>query len=138
MPGSMKFQYDSVNDVVIGIPSWKIETREDAEEWYRQWEVYMSTFHRKMDVVVLLDNFEVATAVGPYWGEFRARVHQNFTRHNFRVHSNARVQLFVNTSGARYNVSTLEAATIEDAIDGIKEARRLEANKRPQTPKERR
>jgi hypothetical protein len=134
MPGTMKFQYDTVNDVVIGIPSWKIETREDAAEWYRQWEVYMSRFNRKMDVVVILDKFEVATAVGPIWGEFRARVHQNFTRYNFRVHSNTRVQLFVNTSGVRYNVSTLEADTVEDAIEGIKEARHLEASKQPVTP----
>ena len=121
----MKFRYDTENDVIIGIPDWKIETREDALEWYRQYETYFSTFNRKMDIIVVLDNFEVATSVGPFWGEIRARVHQNFIRHNFRVHSNARVRLFVNTSGVRYDVSTLEAATIEDAIEGIKEARRL-------------
>jgi beta-phosphoglucomutase-like phosphatase (HAD superfamily) len=30
----------------------------------------------------------------------------------------------VNTSGARYNVATEEAATVEDAIEGILAARR--------------
>ncbi|MBV9947715.1 MAG: hypothetical protein JOZ69_12750 [Myxococcales bacterium] len=34
------------------------------------------------------------------------------------------MKLFVNTSGVRYDVATEEAATIEDAIEGIKEARR--------------
>jgi hypothetical protein len=129
MPGVMKFRYDTVNDVVIGIPSWKIETREDVLEWYRQWEAYMSKFEQKKDVVVLLDDFTVATAVGPFWGEMRARVHQKFIRHNFRVNSNARVRLFVNTSGVRYDVGTLEAATAEDAIEGIKEARRIDAER---------
>jgi len=124
MPGTVKFHFDSVNDVVVGIPHWKIETREDVAEWYRQYETYFTGFKRKMDVVVVLDDFTVATAIGPYWGEFRARVHQNFIRHNFRVHSNSKVQLYVNTSGARYNVSTLEAASVEDAIEGIKAARK--------------
>lgn len=135
MPGTMKFNYDSVNDVVIGIPQWKIETREDALEWYRQWEAFMSKFNRKMDIVVILDNFEVATAVGPFWGEIRARVHQNFIRYNFRVHSNARVRLFVNTSGVRYDVSTLEAESIDDAVEGIKEFRRLEIAKQAKPAK---
>jgi len=129
MPGTMKFSYDVVNDVVIGLPNWKVESKEDVMEWTRQWDVYMGRFNKKMDVVVVLDNFEVATSVGPLWGEARAQVHQKYIRHNFRVHSNARVRLFVNTSGVRYDVSTLEAASIEDAIEGIKEARRLEGLK---------
>jgi beta-phosphoglucomutase-like phosphatase (HAD superfamily) len=33
------------------------------------------------------------------------------------------VKLYVHTSGARYNVATQEAATVEDAIEGIKAAR---------------
>jgi hypothetical protein len=134
----MKFTYEVVNDVVIGVPSWKVETKEDVVEWARQWDVYMGKFNRKMDVIVILDDFVVATAVGPLWGEARARVHQKYIGHNFRVHSNARVRLFVNTSGVRYDVSTLEAASIEDGIEGIKEARRLEAIKgtknSPSTP----
>jgi len=130
MPGNMKFQYDPVNDLVIGTPHWKIETLDDIAEWYRQYEVFFSTFKRKMDLVVVLDDFAVATPIGPAWGEARARVHRNFIGHNFRVHSNAKVHLFVNTSGARYNVSTLEAASIEDAIEGIKEARRIEASQK--------
>ncbi|HEY5375248.1 MAG TPA: hypothetical protein VIK01_16325 [Polyangiaceae bacterium] len=57
------------------------------------------------------------------WGLARAKIHQQFTRFNYRVHATNRVKLFVNTSGARYNVATEEAATIEDAIEGILAAR---------------
>jgi beta-phosphoglucomutase-like phosphatase (HAD superfamily) len=45
-------------------------------------------------------------------------------RFTWRVNSNNRVLLFVNTSGVRYKVATEEAATIEDALEGIKAARR--------------
>jgi hypothetical protein len=58
------------------------------------------------------------------WGVARAKVHQNFTRFYYRVHPTSRVRLFVNTSGARYDVATEEAATIADAIEGILAARR--------------
>jgi hypothetical protein len=84
----------------------------------------MSKFNRKMDLVAVLDDFTIAPAVGVYWGQYRARVHQQFTRFSYRVQSDRRVKLFVNTSGVRYNVATQEAATVADAIEGIKAARR--------------
>ncbi len=127
MPGSIDFRHDRTHDVIIAIPHWKIETKADVEEWYRQYEEFMKPFGRRMDFIVVLDDFQIATAIGPYWGEYRAKVHQRFTRFNYRVHANNKVKLFVNTSGARFNVGTEEAATVEDALLGIEESRRLAA-----------
>jgi hypothetical protein len=121
--GRIQFRYDRDNDVVVAVPQWKIETFEDVLEWFRQYEAYMTPFRRKMDMIVVLDDFEIAPSVGVLWGEYRGRVHQQFTRHSYRVHSNNRVKLLVNASRARYNVATQEAATVEDAIEGIKAAR---------------
>jgi uncharacterized membrane protein (UPF0182 family) len=39
------------------------------------------------------------------------------------VSNNARVRLTTNTSGVRYSLSTIEAATVEDAIAAIVKAR---------------
>jgi hypothetical protein len=124
MKGKIEFNYDFLNDLVIATPRWKIEIREDVLAWYAQYESYMKNFNRKMDFIVVLDDFHIGATIGVAWGEYRAKVHQRFTRFNYRVHSNNRVKLFVNTSGVRYNVATEEAATIEDAIEGIKAARR--------------
>ena len=121
--GRIDFQYDRENDVIIARPHWTIETDKDVRDWYDQYAAYMKPFGRKMDFVVVLDAFEIKTAVGVLWGEARARMHHEFTRFNYRVHSNRRVQMFVNTSGVRYNVATEEAATVEDAIEGIKASR---------------
>jgi hypothetical protein len=124
MPGSIDFQYDEQNDIVVATPHWKIATEADVRAWYGQYVQYMTRFGRKMDFIVVLDDFEVLPAIGAKWGEYRARLLQNFTRFNFRVHSSRNVKLFVNTSGARYNVSHAEAASVEDAVQGILEARR--------------
>jgi hypothetical protein len=78
-----------------------------------------------MDMIVVLDDFAIAPGVGVVWGEERSRLHQTLTRFTFRVNANDRVRLFVNTSGVRYDVSTEQAASVTDAIDGIREARRL-------------
>jgi hypothetical protein len=125
MGGRIDFRYDAENEIVIATPHWKIMTRDDVLEWYGQYEAYMMRFDRKVDFVVVLDDFEIGAGIGAFWGEYRAKVHKNYIGHNFRVHSSNRVKLYVNTSGARYNVSTEEAATVWDAIEGIKAVRRM-------------
>ena len=124
MKGTIDFQYDAANDVVIATPRWVIETEAEVGQWHDQYVSYMPRFGRKMDMVIVLDHFEIKAAIGVVWGAARAKIHKQFTRFNYRVHANNRVRLFVNTSGARYNVATEEAATVEDAIAGIHAARR--------------
>lgn len=134
MGGRIDFRYDGANDIVVAVPHWNIETAADVAEWFAQYEAYMSRFRRRMDLVVLLDDFQIAPAIGVVWGEARGRLHQRFTRFSYRVHANNRVKLFVNTSGVRYDVATQEAATLEDAIEGIQAARRdADAEPRKQT-----
>ena len=124
MSGTIDFVYDVDNDIVVATPHWKINTQADVLEWFGQYQAYMRRFDRKMDFIVILDDFELGPGIGVLWGEYRARVHNLYTRFNFRVHSSSRVKLFVNTSGVRYNVSTEEAHSVEDAILGIKELRK--------------
>jgi hypothetical protein len=77
-----------------------------------------------MDMVIVLDHFEIKPAIAVAWGVARAKIHQQSTRFTYRVHASNRVRLFVNTSGVRYDVATQEAATVADAIEGILAARR--------------
>lgn len=123
MKGKIDFQYDDQHDIVIATPYWHLETPTDIVEWYQQYAAYLKHFNRRVDMVIVLDHSEVKASVGSAWGEYRAKVHQNFTRFSFRVHSTKNLRLFVNTSGARYNIETQEAATVEDAIQGILAAR---------------
>lgn len=124
MRNTIDFRYDAENDIVVAVPHWDIQTREDVLVWYGQYDTYMKQFGRKMDFVVVLDDFTIGPSIGVIWGEYRAKLHQLYTRFSYRVHSANRVKLFVNTSGVRYNVATEEAATVLDAIEGIKESRR--------------
>ena len=124
MPGTIDFQYDSAKDVVIATPRWRIATREDCETWYGQWAAHLSAYKRKVDCVVVLTDFHVDAAIASEWGEYRARLNNQYFRHSFRVQADSVVKLFVKTSGVRFNAATSEAASVEAAIEGILEARK--------------
>ena len=68
MKGIMDFSYDESNDIIIATPHWNIETLEDCEVWYNQWVDYISKYNRKMDVVMILDDFNVKASFSVEWG----------------------------------------------------------------------
>ncbi|MBV9947714.1 MAG: hypothetical protein JOZ69_12745 [Myxococcales bacterium] len=76
MKGRIDFRYDGVNDIVIATPHWNIETQEDVVTWFGQYEAYMRQFNRRLDFIVVLDDFRIGAGIGPFWGEYRAKVHQ--------------------------------------------------------------
>lgn len=119
MKGTIDFRYDDTNDVVIATPRWRIETPADAADWLDASARYLKRFNRRMDLIAVLDDFDIAPAVAAVWGEHRAKLHQAYTRHSMRVKASSRVRLYVNTSGARFDVATGEAASVPDAIAAI-------------------
>jgi hypothetical protein len=124
MPGSIHFQYDADKDIIFATPKWRIVTKEDCEKWHAQWDGYLSKFKRKVDCVVVLNDFHVEPSIAPAWGEYRARLNVAYFRYSFRVNADAVVKLFVKTSGARFNAATNEAESVEAAIEGILDARK--------------
>ncbi len=131
MPGRIDFKHDAVNDIVIAVPQWTIKSKEDCEVWFRQWAAGLSKYGRKVDCIVVLDDFHVDTQIASAWGEYRAKLNINYFRHSFRVHADPTVKFFIQTSGVRFNAAAGEAPTVEDAVAGILDARK----KAPATPR---
>jgi hypothetical protein len=124
MPGTIDFRYDDVNDVVIAVPKWVIASKDDCEVWYGQWVAQLSKYGRKVDCVVVLDDFHIDAGIASAWGEYRAKLNTDYFRHSFRVHADPTVKLFIQTSGVRFNAASGEAPTVEDAVAGILDARK--------------
>jgi len=123
MTGRIDFHYDVKNDIVIATPHWHLQTDEDVRSWFAQYEAYLKPFGRKMDFIVVLDDFEIATTIGSFWGHYRAKLLNDFARLNFRVRAPKKVRLFVNTSGVLHGIATEEAASVDEAVRGILGAR---------------
>jgi hypothetical protein len=123
MPGKIHFTYDPVNDIVIATPRWSITTEQDCHAWLEEWAAHLSTYGRKVDCVVVLDDFHVDAQIASQWGEYRARLNNTYFRHSYRVNADPTVKLFIQTSGVRFNAATGEAPSVEGAIAGILDAR---------------
>lgn len=124
MKGIIDFEYDEANDVVIATPHWRIETLEDVKVWENQWIVYMSKFDKKMDTIMILNDFYVKAGVSVEWGQSRAKVLSTYTRFSYRINPDLSTGIFIKTSGSRYNVSTREANSLQAAIEAISEDRK--------------
>jgi hypothetical protein len=124
MPGTMDFKHDAAHDIIIATPHWRIVTKQDCEVWASQWETYLAGFKGKVDCIMVLDEFHVDPAIASEWGEYRAKINIAYIRHSYRVNADPTVKLFIKTSGVRFNAAKGEAPSVEDAIEGILDARK--------------
>ncbi len=114
--GSIRFEYDEGHDVYIVYPKWTIESEADCKVWLQQYVDYFGRLGRKVDAIIVLDEFKLGERIGSVWGTYRAEVHKRFTRHSVRVHSDAKVGTYVSTSGVIHRVATDEAKDVETAL----------------------
>ena len=124
MIGTIIFEHDRINDIIIAKPKWNIESKEECEIWYQQWADYLSKFGKKIDIVVVLSEFKIAPQFADAWGEYRAKLNNTFFRFSYRVNPELLTGILIKTSGVRYHAATKEANSIESAIVAIKEERK--------------
>jgi hypothetical protein len=119
MAGTIIFEQDKDNGIVIAKPVWHIKNIEDCDIWYNQWVDYLSPFNRNVDVVIVLDDFVVDAAIASEWAMYRAMINTNYTRFSYRVNANLLIEAFTRTSGAIYHAPADEAGSIELAYEAI-------------------
>jgi hypothetical protein len=124
MAGRIDFSYDTENDVVTARPVWTITTEEDCQLWHRQWSEYLAAFGRKMDCIIVLDDFHVAPEIAATWGVHRAEITTDHLRFHCRVHADWDVRSATLESSARYNIANTQADSVEAALAAIRHARR--------------
>jgi hypothetical protein len=128
MHGTIIFRHDTMNDIIVAMPKWNIVTKEDCEIWYHQWVDYLSQFNRKMDVIMVLDEFNVDEQIASEWGEYRARLTIEYMRFSCQVNPNLNTGIFIRTSGMRYHAALQDAKNLESAYEAIKADRQNEGN----------
>jgi hypothetical protein len=124
MAGTIVFEHDTINDIIIAKPVWKVTSLEDCEIWYNQWVDYLSKFNRKMDVVIILDDFTIDVGIAAEWGKYRAMINNDHTRFSYRINPTLLTGAFIKTSGSIYHAASDEAPSIEMAYEAIKADRK--------------
>jgi hypothetical protein len=86
MLGRINFQYRCLHDVVIAYVDWHIETLEDLDAWYAQYEAYFrGRFPRKVDLILELSKFRLSPKVVGRFRELRNRILDDYTVRSYRV-----------------------------------------------------
>jgi len=124
MSGIIDFAYDAENDAVIARPVWTISTTEDCRVWHKQWSDYLAQFGRKMDCVIVLDDFHVEPQIAEAWGEYRALITKDYFRFTCRVGQDWELRSTTLTESARHNLPATQADSLDEAIEAIRSARR--------------
>lgn len=83
----IRFEYDAGRDIYIAYPCCTLTSEADCLLWYHEYVRAFAHLGRRVDVIFVLDMFKVDARVRDFWGKYRNRVHENFTRHTVRVHT---------------------------------------------------
>jgi hypothetical protein len=127
MNGTIRFEYDQVDDIHIAYVKWFIETEQDCRAWHKQLEDYFKRFDKKVDIIYVCDDLRLGPKIGAIWGGYRADLNYRFTRHSVRVHVDAKVATYTATSGVIHGVSFDQARDVTTAMMFIREQRRRTA-----------
>jgi hypothetical protein len=124
MVGTIDFTYDAERDLVIARPVWTIATDEDCKVWHKQWSDCLSRFGRKIDCIIMLDDFHVEPQIAAAWGSYRASITNDYFRFTCRVGQDWDLRTTTLTESARHNLPSTQADSVDEAIERILAARR--------------
>jgi len=128
MKGTIDFNYDFRNDVVVARPRWTLDTPVEVVRWYEvQSRYFKARFGGPKDLIVINHHFDVAPQLGTLWTCYCAKMLETFVRFAVHVKSSSHVQQTSTSSVLRYCISTVEVATLGEAVDAILELRQAAA-----------
>jgi hypothetical protein len=131
MRGVVDFHEEAEHRVVVARARWTLDTPSEVMRWYQLHANYFSArFVGPRDLVSVHDEFDLAPRIAELWGSYRAKLHERWVRFSVGVNTNARVQLTIDTSGARYGVPTAAASSVDQAIQALLKMRETRERER--------
>jgi hypothetical protein len=121
LKGTIDFQYDFHNDLVVARPRWHIDTPAEALRWYQMHARYFTArFSRPKDMIVVEDAFDVAPEIGALWRTYCANLQEeSLVRFSIYVKSRSSLRPTATARGPRHGSGTIETPTVEDAVATI-------------------
>jgi hypothetical protein len=122
---SMRFDYDSANDVVsASFSDCVLNEKADVDRWEREVSRRLGTFGRKVDLLIDLSGLTVKPAVSALFGEARARVLSRYALRSFRYGADRSTRTSIFTSAAIYGAEANVFDTRDSALGALLEARK--------------
>jgi hypothetical protein len=120
MLGRIHFQYRCLHDVVIAYVDWQVETLEDLEVWYGQYEAYFEgRFPGKVDLILELSKFRLSPKVVGRFRELRNRILDQYTVRSYRVNEPPMERAMMYAGAVLAGGPANQYDTIEAALDAL-------------------
>jgi hypothetical protein len=130
--GTIDFKYDFDHDLVIAKPRWVLDSPAEVMRWHELHASYFGgRFGSPKDLITVNDAFDIVPKVATLWGSYRAKLHERWVRSAVYVNNIARVRLTIHTSGVLHTVTSIERATVEEAIDAVLAIRLAKGTQHP-------
>ena len=125
MPWSMRFDYDVTIDAVhASFTDCVLSTAADVTRWEREVSLRLSTFSRRVDLIIDMSGLLVRPAVSALFGKARSRVLGTYSIHSFRYGADRATSISVLTSAAIHGVDANVCETRADAVAALLASRR--------------
>lgn len=125
MPGHIHFQYRCVHDVVIAHVDWRIETLEDLNVWFGQYQDYFKgRFPRKVDLILELTKFRLNPRMSARFRELRNQILDEYTTRSYRVNEPPMERAMMYAGSVLNGGPANQFDTIEAALEALLEDRR--------------
>ena len=121
MDPTVAFEYDGEKNIVFTEDSGDIQTREEVDAFFDQYESYLNQLAKKVYVVANIDNLMVRSVIADYYG---AQAQKRAVQHILgfaRWGTNTSARLTVRTSSANANIPARIFDTREEAVEEIEE-----------------
>lgn len=119
MDPTVGFEYDGEKNILFTEDAGDIQTREEVDAFFDQYESYLNQLGKKVYVVANIDNLMVRSVIADYYG---AQAQKRAVQHILgfaRWGTNTSARLTVRTSSANANIPARIFDTREEAVEEI-------------------
>ncbi len=119
MPGNVIFEYDEKSNIVFTEDHWEIQTKEDVDEFFAEYQKYFEKLNKKVYMISNIDDLLVHAEVAYYYGEVAKNTVAIFLLGFARYGTKDWARMTVRTTSLKARFSPNIYSTREEAIKAI-------------------
>lgn len=124
MAGRAIFEYDAEQNIIFTADRWELKTREDVDEFVREYVKFCSGLKKKVYIVSDINNFVIHAEVIDYYAEKAGEIINQYLLGFARWGTNNLARMTVRTTSMKAKIAPNIYSTRKEAIQAIEEMKK--------------
>ncbi len=124
MAGRAIFEYDAEQNIIFTADRWEIKTREDVDEFVREYVKFCSGLGKKVYIISDINNFVIHADVIDYYAEKAGEIINQYLLGFARWGTNNLARMTVRTTSMKAKIAPNIYNTRKEAIQAIEEMKK--------------